>query len=95
MPIRPVSTESRESVIAPRTVFGLGLASVSGCVPAPGAGKLQRALAWQGVEMDMDEVECVMANLIFRNFVKGYIAHKSLVVVISKLSPFPPLAAAT
>ena len=43
----------------------------------------------------MDEVECVMANLIFRSFVKGYIAHKSLVVVISKVNAFPPLQTAS
>ena len=59
------------------------------------AAKFWQALAWQGVDMDMDEVECVMANLIFRKYVKGYIAHKSLVVVISKVDPFPPLKTAT
>ena len=58
------------------------------------AAKFWRALAWQGVDMDMDEVECVMANLIFRKYVKGYISHKSLVVVISKVDPFPPLETA-
>lgn len=56
-----------------------------------GAGKFQNALAWQGTVMDMDEVECIVANLIFRRYIKGYIAHKSLVVVLSKVDAFPPL----
>ena len=50
-----------------------------------------RALAWCGAEMDIDEVECVVANLIFRKFIKGYISHKSRVVVLAKTTPFPKL----
>lgn len=33
----------------------------------------------QGVALDMDEVECVAANLIFRKYVRGYISHKNKV----------------
>ncbi len=40
---------------------------------------LQRALAWQQTDMEADEVECVMANLIARRYVKGYISHKNQV----------------
>lgn len=29
--------------------------------------------------LDMDEVECVAANLIFRKYVRGYISHKNKV----------------
>ena len=25
--------------------------------------------------MDMDEIECIAANLIYRKYVKGYISH--------------------
>jgi len=54
--------------------------------------KFQRALRWCGVDdVDIDEVECVVSNLIFRKFVKGYISHKNRVVVLSKADPFPPL----
>ena len=42
-------------------------------------------------DVDIDEVECVVSNLIFRKFVKGYISHKNRVVVLSKADPFPPL----
>jgi hypothetical protein len=50
----------------------------------------QAALAAQGVQRDMDEVLCLVANLIFRGFVKGYISYKLKVVVVSKDTPFPP-----
>ena len=43
----------------------------------------------------MDEVECLAANLIFRKYVRGYLSHKSKVMVVAKADPFPPLAAAS
>mmetsp|Transcript_900 Transcript_900/g.2763 ORF Transcript_900/g.2763 Transcript_900/m.2763 type:complete len:404 (-) Transcript_900:251-1462(-) len=52
---------------------------------------VERALTWQQSEVEADEVECVVANLIARKYVKGYISHKAQVVVLSKVQPFPPL----
>ena len=43
--------------------------------------------------MDMDEVECLVANLIFRGYVKGYLSHKLHVAVLSKKDAFPPMSA--
>lgn len=54
--------------------------------------RLAAALAWQGAPADPDAVECLVANLIFRRYVKGYLAHKSGVLVLSKADPFPPLS---
>ena len=54
----------------------------------------QAALGAQGEAMDLDEVECVVANMIYRKYVKGYISHKSRVLVVSKSDPFPALTAA-
>jgi nuclear mRNA export protein PCID2/THP1 len=51
----------------------------------------QLALAMQGIEMDMDEVECVVANLIYRKYIRGYLSHQHKVAVVAKASPFPPL----
>jgi nuclear mRNA export protein PCID2/THP1 len=48
-----------------------------------------------GVEMDLDECECVLANLIYRKYVKGYISHKARTLVLSKQQPFPPLNSIT
>lgn len=39
------------------------------------------------------QVECIMAILIYRNYIKGYFSHKSKVVVLSKQDPFPALTA--
>ncbi|KAK3005065.1 hypothetical protein RJ639_017402 [Escallonia herrerae] len=50
-----------------------------------------KALKWLEMDMDVDEVECIMSILIFKNLVKGYFAHKSKVVVLSKQDPFPKL----
>lgn len=58
----------------------------------PGAGKFQAALTWQGAEVDMDGVECIVANLIYRKYVKGYLSHQHSVAVLSKADPFPPLS---
>ena len=50
---------------------------------------MAKALQWLGKEMDMDEVECVLANLIFCGKVRGYISHEKRVLVLSKKDPFP------
>ncbi|KAI9636407.1 uncharacterized protein MKK02DRAFT_27507 [Dioszegia hungarica] len=47
------------------------------------------ALELHGVEVDADEVECMVANMISRGFMKGYISHEKQMVVLAKTSPFP------
>lgn len=49
------------------------------------------ALKWSGVEMDADEVECIVANLIAKGYIKGYLSHKLQTLVVSKERAFPPL----
>ncbi|KAL7563008.1 hypothetical protein ACA910_013531 [Epithemia clementina (nom. ined.)] len=39
--------------------------------------------------MDLDQVECILANLIYRGFVRGYLSHTKRVLVLSKRDPFP------
>eukprot|EP00943_MAST-04B_sp_MAST-4B-sp1_P007987 g7987.t1 len=41
---------------------------------------------------DMDGLECMLANLIFSKYVKGYISHAKFYLVFSKLTPFPNLS---
>ncbi|EEH11333.1 COP9 signalosome complex subunit [Histoplasma capsulatum G186AR] len=36
------------------------------------------------VSLDMDEVECFLANLIYKNLMKGYISRERAIVVLSK-----------
>lgn len=52
---------------------------------------LQQSLEWMGVSMDLDEVECVLVNLVYRKYLKGYISHKNRILVLSKADAFPPL----
>ena len=40
-----------------------------------------------------DEIECIMANLIFRGYLKGYIAHAKGFLVVSKKLAFPAIGA--
>ena len=42
--------------------------------------------------METDEIECIVANLIYAGYVKGYIAHQHGKVVLSKQDAFPALA---
>ena len=48
-----------------------------------------KALKWLGMPIDLDEVECILANLIFRGYVRGYLSHAKRVLVLSKRDPFP------
>lgn len=80
-----------------RKVAALHAASVGG-PGAPGAhqlplSKVAAALSWSGAPSDPDAVECLVARLIYRRLVKGYIAHKAGVLVLSKTDPFPSLEA--
>jgi len=51
---------------------------------------LLASLKINGIEMAMDELECILSNLIYEGAIKGYIAHKRCVVV-SKQNPFPKM----
>ncbi|CCD25284.1 uncharacterized protein NDAI_0E04670 [Naumovozyma dairenensis CBS 421] len=43
-------------------------------------------------ELILDEIECHLANLISKNYIKGYLSHGNRCLVISKTVPFPKLA---
>lgn len=44
-----------------------------------------------GAPADMDEIECILTNLIFKGYVKGYMSHQKKILVVSKTQPFPPI----
>ena len=44
-------------------------------------------------DIDLEETECIVANMIFDNKIKGYISHEHQKVVLSKKDPFPSLTA--
>ena len=49
----------------------------------------QAITSWLGESMDLDEIECILSNLIFKNIVKGYLSHQKRIMVIGKSDPFP------
>lgn len=55
--------------------------------------QMSDALNAVGVEVDVDELECILANLIYLNYVKGYISHQKRFLVVSAKDPFPALSA--
>lgn len=43
-------------------------------------------------DVDIDEVQCILANLIYMGHIKGYISHQHQKLVVSKQNPFPQLS---
>lgn len=43
-------------------------------------------------DVDIDEVQCILANLIYMGHIKGYISHQHQKLVVSKQNPFPPVS---
>jgi hypothetical protein len=42
-------------------------------------------------EVDLNETECIIANLIYKGWIKGYISHEKSTVVLSKKEAFPKI----
>mmetsp|Transcript_23184 Transcript_23184/g.54724 ORF Transcript_23184/g.54724 Transcript_23184/m.54724 type:complete len:409 (-) Transcript_23184:995-2221(-) len=53
---------------------------------------IAKAFKWLGMPIDMDEMECILANLIFKRYIKGYLSHAKRTLVLSKRDPFPTSA---
>jgi len=54
-------------------------------------GNFVAALKWmENDSVDIDETECILANLISNGYLKGYISHK-VGLVVSPTNPFPKL----
>jgi nuclear mRNA export protein PCID2/THP1 len=45
-----------------------------------------------GEVIEMDETQCIVANLIYEGRIKGYISHQHNKLVVSKQNPFPSLS---
>ena len=51
----------------------------------------EKLIKWDP-DLDMDELECILANLISLGYVRGYISHERALLVLSKESAFPESA---
>lgn len=52
----------------------------------------ETAMQWMGADADLDEIECILANLIFQGKIKGYLSHQKRYLIVSKGEPFPSSA---
>ena len=50
------------------------------------------ALAVAGTEVAQEEAECLVANMVYKGLMRGYISHEKQMVVLSNTNPFPRLA---
>ncbi|MGK3754559.1 MAG: hypothetical protein ACI8RD_006868 [Bacillariaceae sp.] len=48
-----------------------------------------KVFKWLGMPIDLDEIECILANLIYIGVVRGYLSHSKRILVLSKRDPFP------
>lgn len=56
---------------------------------------IEAALQWLNQDVSLNEIECLVANLIFQGKIKGYLSHQKRFLVLSKSDPFPTTAVVT
>ncbi|KAI8079405.1 hypothetical protein BDF21DRAFT_340522 [Thamnidium elegans] len=49
----------------------------------------KQALDFEGLHVDLEEAEWMLANMIFKGYMKGYLSHEKMFLVLSKDNPFP------
>ncbi|KAJ3295694.1 COP9 signalosome (CSN) subunit [Borealophlyctis nickersoniae] len=52
----------------------------------------RQAMQLAGTEVDLDEVQCMLAIMIDRGYLKGYLSFEKQTVVLKNEGPFPPVA---
>jgi len=50
------------------------------------------AVRVSGMDVVPEETECLVANMIYKGFVRGYISHEKQMVVLAQTSAFPRVA---
>ncbi|KZT29377.1 hypothetical protein NEOLEDRAFT_1128102 [Neolentinus lepideus HHB14362 ss-1] len=50
------------------------------------------ALQISGIDVIQEEAECLLANMIYKGFMRGYISHEKQMVVLANTNAFPRLA---
>ncbi|KAJ3184899.1 COP9 signalosome (CSN) subunit [Gaertneriomyces sp. JEL0708] len=57
--------------------------------------QFQRALHLSGTDESLEAVQCLLANMIDKGFLKGYLSYEREMVVLAKESAFPPVTVAS
>lgn len=50
------------------------------------------ALKISGIDVPEEEAECLLANMIYKGFMRGYISHERKTVVLANVNAFPRLS---
>lgn len=50
------------------------------------------ALKLSGMNVPAEEAECLVANMIYKGFMRGYISHEKQMVVLANTNAFPRVA---
>ena len=50
------------------------------------------ALKIAGEDVPVEEAECLVANMIYKGYMRGYISHEKQTVVLAATNAFPKLA---
>jgi len=50
------------------------------------------SLKISGIDVSQEEAECLVANMIYKGFIRGYISHEKQMVVLASTNVFPRLA---
>ncbi|KAJ7668147.1 hypothetical protein B0H17DRAFT_950074 [Mycena rosella] len=50
------------------------------------------ALRISGIKVEVEEAECLVANMVYKGFMRGYISHEKQMVVLASTNAFPRLA---
>lgn len=74
------------------TVSGYGRWVVSDKANRISLANFHAALQLSGMDVPIEEAECLVANMIYRGFMRGYISHEKQMVVLANTNAFPRLA---
>ena len=50
------------------------------------------SLRVSGMDVSSEEAECLVANMIYKGYMRGYISHEKQMVVLANTNAFPRLA---
>lgn len=50
------------------------------------------SLRISGIDVPVEEAECLVANMVYKGFMRGYISHEKQMVVLAQANAFPRLA---
>jgi COP9 signalosome complex subunit 12 len=54
-------------------------------------GMFHAAMKMSGQDIPQEETECLLANAIYKGFIRGYISHEKQTVVLANTNAFPKL----